>query len=96
MATKARHEGYLLIDHTDSPGAGPIPGGQKFEAATVTCSHCCRVVILNPNRVRARSYCAKCDHYICDDPICNAGCNPIAKQLDDAEAVIRNNLLLGS
>lgn len=40
--------------------------GGLFESATVTCSHCQRVVILNKLRTRGRHYCPKCDHYICD------------------------------
>jgi hypothetical protein len=74
--TKRQHEGFLLIDNRDSPGisdeqaraAGyPVGVGRGlFEAATITCSHCHRVVILNPDRTRARAWCAKCDHYLCD------------------------------
>ena len=64
--TKRNHEGYLLIDHRDSPGAGPVGKGQVFEAPTFCCSHCCAVVIINPLRTRSREYCAKCNHYICD------------------------------
>lgn len=76
MSTK--RQGYLLIDHTFSPGitpemlhavgvGGPAVGAdRKGEFATVTCSHCCAVVVLNPLRTRDRSYCAKCDAYICD------------------------------
>ena len=73
LRTKRDHEGYLLIDHTNSPGFGdeqagglPIGAGQKLEAKTYTCSHCQRVSIVNPARTRARPYCPKCDHYICD------------------------------
>ena len=40
--------------------------GGLFESATITCSHCQRVVILNPERNRDRAYCPKCDHYLCD------------------------------
>lgn len=38
-----------------------------LEAATLTCSHCQKQVVRNPARERARAYCPKCDHYICDD-----------------------------
>lgn len=80
MGSLRRHEGYLLIDHSNSPGvpddllrASGLPGmieGQgapvKFEAPTITCSHCEQVLVVNPNRTRARGYCTGCDHYICD------------------------------
>lgn len=86
-------EGYLLIDHRASPGvqghADPatsdlqfVPGGGLFESATITCSHCQRVVVLNPQRTRERGYCAKCDHYICDAPACHVDCRPFNAFLD--------------
>lgn len=75
-------EGYVLIDHRDSPGftcdeataggrsgiANHIGKGKKFEAATLKCGHwpCGRMVIKNPDRTRARAFCPKCDHFICD------------------------------
>lgn len=78
MAGKPRREGYLLIDHTFSPGITPeqlhavgMPGpavgaDKKGEFATLTCGHCCMVLIKNPLRTRDRSHCHKCDSYICD------------------------------
>lgn len=78
MNSKRSHEGYLLIDHSGSPGIGAaeialmspeLPtniGRSKFEAPTYTCSHCQTVVILNPLRQRERGHCRKCDHYVCD------------------------------
>ncbi len=88
--------GYLVVDHRDSPGltpaevahvprALPIFGGELFEADVFTCSHCQRAVLLNPSRVRPRGYCAKCNHYICDDPRCHSECHPIVKLLDQAQ-----------
>ena len=70
--------GYLLIDHTFSPGLPEdvalkvgldpklVGEGKKLEAATLTCSHCKCAVIKNPLRVREREFCMKCYHYICD------------------------------
>lgn len=52
-------EGYLLIDNR-------LSGGAAVEAATVTCGHCHRQVILNPERTRARGKCRRCDRYLCD------------------------------
>lgn len=76
MPSLRQHEGYLLIDHRNSPGmpdqvmvATGLPAGAGrglFEAPTYSCSHCQRVVVLNPLRTRAREYCARCDSHICD------------------------------
>lgn len=73
-----RPEGYLLIDNRCS-------GEGMLESATVTCSHCQRIVVLNPDRSRQRGYCRKCDHYICDNPACNFECVPLNKILDDLQ-----------
>lgn len=104
MFTQRSREGYLLIDHSASPGLapgfagpGPIVGeGKIFETGTCTCSHCNGIVILNPARTRERARCSKCDRYICDS--CGARmalsgeCNPFLKLLDDvAEAAVRSN-----
>ncbi len=74
---KRTHEGYLLVDHragpglpremTDPLGLAPMVGGSVMESATITCSHCQKLVVLNPDRQRSRGYCPKCDHYICDE-----------------------------
>lgn len=78
MAGKRDREGYLLIDHRASPGVPPdiarqqgfdphfMGEGQILEAPTMTCSHCTGCVVLNPDRIRKREYCQKCDDYICD------------------------------
>lgn len=94
MPGKPRREGYLLIDHTFSPGVtpeqlhaagaqGPAVGkDRKGEFATVTCLHCGTVVILNPMRTRSRGYCARCDGYVCDNPACGMECRPLEKVFD--------------
>ena len=80
MFSKREQEGYLLIDHRAGPGITPemvtgtsldlpfvaVPGGKMFESPTITCHHCERLVVLNPDRSRSRGYCPKCDHYVCD------------------------------
>lgn len=76
MSSLRNHEGYLLIDHRNSPGVPddiavatglPIGAGQlMFEAPTYTCKHCQRIVVMNPDRKRERAYCRGCDHLICD------------------------------
>ncbi len=92
MSSLRRHEGYLIIDHSNSPGsprsADPahVGPGMKFESATVTCSHCHAVVILNPDRSRPRHYCPKCDHYVCDKLECVVACNPMKQTLDLMQA----------
>lgn len=90
--SKRSQEGYLLIDHSNSPGVRPEDvGGQmlpgvgkpgKYESATITCAHCHRQVILNPQRTRDRGYCSNCDHYVCDSPACNKNCTPFQRTLD--------------
>lgn len=82
MSSKRRQEGYLLIDHRNSPGMPLVPGGTVFESATITCCHCQTVVILNPDRTRPRGYCQKCDHYICDNPVCHLECRPFKALAD--------------
>jgi hypothetical protein len=52
--------GYLETD--DRPA-----GGTHLEFDTYTCTHCCRVVILNPERNRERFFCRGCNHHICDE-----------------------------
>lgn len=87
-------EGYLLIDHRNSPGVSPecvrasglptvaVGAGQALESATISCAHCNTIVILNPDRTRPRGYCRKCDAYVCDNPACNAECKPHLKTLE--------------
>jgi ribosomal protein S27AE len=97
MNSKRSQEGYLMVDHRNSPGITeadllsiPIerraefaPRKGMFESPTIRCCHCGTMVILNPNRTRPRGYCGKCDHYTCDSPYC-VPCNPFNKQVDDA------------
>ena len=104
MSTLRRHEGYLIIDHRESPGVTPelvqqrgldpnpviVGKDQVYESATVTCSHCGAVVILSPTRQRPRHYCVKCDHYVCDKPECGLECNPWMKKLDESDLLIKS------
>lgn len=57
--------GYLEVDNR----ANDMPAGvnRHFEADTYTCSHCQRVVVMNPQRKRERYKCNGCAHHICDD-----------------------------
>lgn len=97
MPSKRAHEGYLLVDNRNAAGVSaeqaaalgkPVAGAGVnglFESATITCAHCHVVVVLNPLRTRERGYCHRCDHYVCDSPACNAGCNPMTRILDLAQ-----------
>ena len=102
--SKAKHEGYLLIDHRNSPGVSEelirasnkpfiiTKPDQLFESATVTCSHCGVIVVLNPDRTRPRGYCAKCDHYVCDNPGCGLECRPFKKLIEELQNDAVNSL----
>ena len=109
MKSKRQNEGYLMIDHSGSPGIGPqeiklidsdLPvgiGRAKFEAPTYTCSHCQRVVVMNPLRQRERGYCRNCDHYVCDEcnivRVATGECRTFwAKVEEQAEAEIINRV----
>lgn len=81
-----------MIDHRAGMGMGdrahPLGHGRLFEAATYTCSHCQRIVVLNPERIRARAYCPKCDAPVCDwceaARVASGGeCRPFAKIADE-------------
>jgi hypothetical protein len=93
MTSKKSHEGYLLIDNSNSPGVPDaiIPdkyaflrgtGTRKLEFAVLTCAHCHDQLLKNPVRARPRSYCRHCDHYICDKVYCNSGCHKLNDLID--------------
>lgn len=100
MSSLRSHEGYLLVDLRESPGvpdsviqqavaAGKVISGPTqgmVEAATITCSHCQVQMIRNPGRVRARGYCPKCDHYVCDGceaaRVASGVCRPLTQVFD--------------
>jgi hypothetical protein len=74
-----KNEGYLFVDHRASPGipedwarragldAKLVGEGKMMEAATLTCAHCRTIVIMNPERIRERAQCWKCNAYVCDN-----------------------------
>ena len=110
MKSKRSQEGYFLLENRHGPahtleqaaefkkqtGQDLIGAGNRgvFESATITCSHCHRTVVLNPQRDRERGYCPKCDHYICDAcetvRVANAGAcvtmNQIIDEIQEAGA----------
>lgn len=79
MRTKRSSEGYLLIDHRNSPGItqefvarngidGPaVAAGVTYESAILTCHGCQGDIIINPNRSRDRAWCMSHDAYLCDN-----------------------------
>lgn len=100
MSSLRRHEGYFSLDNRAGDpmpeellrAAGLPPGAGRglFETPHITCSHCQVNVIMSPTRVRARAYCPKCDHYICD--VCEGkrvasggACKTWKQVLDEAE-----------
>lgn len=96
MRSKRSQEGYILIDHRNSPGvreedltpaakrAGFLPATGLFESPTIRCCHCGTMVVINPLRTRARHHCQRCDHYVCDQYACITTCTPFEQQVDDA------------
>lgn len=97
ILSKRSLEGYLLIDNRNAPavpsigGAPAIAAGATFESATLTCSHCHAVVVLNPGRTRERHWCAKCDKYVCDGCAAVGECRPLNQILD----TLQNQAALG-
>ena len=78
MFSKRSQEGYVLIDHRNSPGIShefvrannldvpAVGAGQVFESAISVCHACGGDIILNPNRSRPREWCMEHDAYMCD------------------------------
>jgi hypothetical protein len=64
------HEGYLIVDHRNSPGIkcdNPDLGeGKVYEVPTLGCRHCHGVQVINPKRTRERGFCFVCNRYVCD------------------------------
>lgn len=86
-----KKEGYYTIDHRSF-------NGKLQEMGTYTCSHCNKIVVLNPERIRNRAYCPKCDHNICDtceDERVRTGlCNPFKKQADEYYDLASKGLII--
>ena len=79
MLNKRDLEGYLEINHKESPGITPelaakigrgtipVGAGQTLKAATYKCPYCEWLIVRNPARERPRNYDPKTDRYICDN-----------------------------
>jgi len=59
--------GYLCLDHRASTELPPGITNRLAEYDTYTCSHCQRVVVMNPERKRERYKCRGCNHLTCDN-----------------------------
>lgn len=91
--------GYLELDHR---AANNAPEGlpQYFEADTYTCTHCHRVVIMNPNRTRERYKCKGCSHHICDDcaakRIAGESCRTMNQKIDEYMEAVQTDKPISS
>lgn len=99
LFSKRDLEGYVEIDHRESPGFDhPLLGkGMRFQGSTYKCPYCERQVVVNPLRTRDREYCRKLDRYICDG--CGAKrkmgveLKPYAQVIEEyLQSVYRNNM----
>lgn len=73
-----RRESYVMVDNR-------VSGGQLLELAAFNCPHCNRTVIKNPQRVRPRNYCQRCDRNVCDNAGCIQECNPTELMVELAQ-----------
>lgn len=101
MHSKRSHEGYLLIDHSESPGLSDramafngknLPSGAgrgALERGIVQCGHCSFGMMVTPLEAVDLCYCRKCDRYICDDcklaQVMTGDCRSIDKIIDQAQ-----------
>ena len=105
-----QREGWLLVDnrHAAVPmeviaasGQRNVVGGSArlLEVATLTCSHCQTQLIRNPERMRDRAWCSRCDKYVCDGCkyiVDKTGvCVPMAKFIEDEATRIERALITG-
>jgi hypothetical protein len=78
MFSRRELEGYVMVDHRESPGftpqeaaqAGfrnlPVGKGTKFQGITYRCSHCeAQIVLEIKNRDKSPGHCSKCDRNLC-------------------------------
>lgn len=70
-----RQQGWVFVDHAggitseQARAIGlPLDWGKEgvHEVDTLHCRHCGGCVIKNPDRIRSRGHCTKCDWYVCD------------------------------
>lgn len=77
MLRKVDREGYVEIDHRESPGITheeaarvgsriAVGAGQRLQAATWRCCGCEAQIVLLKERARSDNYCGACDSYMCD------------------------------
>jgi NAD-dependent SIR2 family protein deacetylase len=90
MTSLKRFEGELVVDNR---AGGAIPGvTPRFgEFSTLRCWHCSAAYIKNPNRIRPREFCRKCNNYICDH--CGAAAakpDYVHRSFDELTDLVRN------
>lgn len=72
-----------------------VKGGDTYESATISCSHCSATVILNPLRTRPKDWCPKCDAYVCwrceDTRVKTGECHSMRRILDELRNALERN-----
>lgn len=65
MSSLLRRNGEMTTIH-QGPGMGRYRSETTVREATMSCRHCRTVVVINPLRTRERSFCRRCNAYLCD------------------------------
>jgi hypothetical protein len=85
--------GELCVD--DRPA-----GGTLIEIPTYTCTHCNRVVAMNPERKRERYKCRGCNHHICDEcaakRMAGEPCKTMQQKVDEYLESVERQIASGS
>jgi hypothetical protein len=106
MKTKRSAEGYLLIDHSASPGLteaeahrGGLPvyaGRGLYETSVVNCGHCQKGIIVHPLLMRDVPTCSKCDSYVCESckltAVVTGACIPFTRVVDETQERVARGL----
>ena len=94
--------GYFMIDQRATGLLAPGSMTPLYEAATYTCKHCERVVVMEPARTRPRYKCGGCSHLICDpcaaEKFASGGaCRTYQQRLDESlDAEERATSIIGT
>ena len=75
MASKLSESVHVMVDNR-------LSGGTLLEAGAKKCPHCRRLLYIAPLQLQDRHWCAKCDAYTCNNPVCIAVCEPFDKIID--------------
>ena len=91
MTSLKRFEGELTVDNRAGGGIPGVGMPRFAEVATLRCWHCSAAYIKNPQRIRPREFCRKCNNYICD--ACGAvAAKPdyVHRSFDELTDLVRN------